>query len=255
MGGSNVSLNCSIGVIGGSSATGPVSLVTGGPMPVTAKSLLIEVPAAISEGSTGKLSGIATLDDDTVNVLSGGDIGWGTVAYPLASVTPEGLLTTASVYDNTGGVVTAFYLGVSTSAYVTVLDTSPDNYGIYGGDQVPDGWQVLYFGTNNPNGVASATNSTGQNNLYAYTADLDPTNPASVFEIVTVSNQPTDRLVFFRTASTGRLYRLLYATDLASGVWTNLPGALPAPGLAGQMSLADTNAAAIRFYRVQVQVP
>jgi hypothetical protein len=62
-------------------------------------------------------------------------------------------------------------------------------------------------------------------------------------------------VICFKTASAGRVYRLLYATNLVSGVWTNLPGATWASGQAGQMSLSDTNAATARFYRVQVQVP
>ena len=54
----------------------------------------------------------------------------------------------------------------------------------------------------------------------------------------------------FRSSSTGRLYRLMYATNLLSGVWTNLPGVTPAPGLPGEMTLSDTNTAPVRFYRV-----
>lgn len=73
-----------------------------------------------------------------------------------------------------------------------------------------------------------ATNATGQDNLYAYTADLNPTNPASCFEIVGVSNQPPNRVICFRPrSSTGRLYRLMYVTNRASGAWTALPGATP----------------------------
>jgi len=255
-GGADCSLDSSIGVIGGSATTGPVGFVTGGLQPVKATNLVVTVaPPVISEGSTGQLGGIASLDDDTVNVLSGDDIGWGTVTYPFESMGPDGVLTAANVYENTSGVVTAFYLGASTSVRVTVLDTNPDNYGIYANDQVPDGWQVRYFGTNSPLGVAGATNCTGQINLYTYTADLDPTDPASVFMVSAISNRPTDRVVCFRPTSTGRLYRLLYATNLVSGVWTDLTVAAPAPGLAGQMSLVDTNPAPFGFYRVHVQVP
>lgn len=78
---------------------------------------------------------------------------------------------------------------------------------------------------------------------------------SSVFQIVAISNQPPDQVVLFRATSAGRVYRLLYATDLSGGAWTNLPGTTWASGLAGQMSLCDTNTAAARLYRVQVQVP
>lgn len=255
-GSADCSMNSSIGVVGGLATTGPVSFVTGGLLPVTATNLLVTVsPPVISEGSIGQLSGIARLDDGTVSVLDGGDIGWGPVTYPLGWVNAAGVLTATNVYVTAGGVVTAAYLGAYTNLCVTVLDTNPDNYGIYAADQVPDGWQVQYFGKNNPLGMGGATNCTGQINLYTYTADLDPTNPASVFVVNAISNRPTDRVVCFRTTSTGRVYQLLYATNLVSGVWTNLMGVLPTLGLAGQMSLVDSDAVPIRFYRVQVQVP
>ena len=255
-GGADCSLDSSIGVIGGSATTGPVSVVTGAPLPVTAKTLVVAVaPPAIPEGSSAQLSGVAMLDDNTVNVLNGGDIGWGAVTYPFASVNADGVLTATNVYANTNGVVTAVYLGACTSVCVVVMDTNPDNYGLYAQDEVPDKWQVRYFGTNNPLGVASAMNLTGHNNLYSYTADLDPSNPESVFAVASISNQPLSRLIFFRTTSTGRVYRLSYATNLVSAVWTNLPDTTWTPGAAGQMSLCDTNATEVRFYRVQVQVP
>ena len=47
--------------------------------------------------------------------------------------------------------------------------------------------------------------------------DLDPTNPASVFEVIAVSNEAPNRLIGFRPTSTGRVYRLLYATNLRHG--------------------------------------
>ena len=36
---------------------------------------------------------------------------------------------------------------------------------------------------------------------------------------------------------------------------TELPGTTPTPGVAGRMTLCDTNATAMRFYRVQVVMP
>jgi len=255
-GSADCSMDSSIGVVGGLATTGLVSFATGGLLPVTATNLLVTVsPPVISEGSTSQLSGIARLDDGTVSVLDGGDIDWGSVTYPLGWVNAAGVLTATNVYVIAGGMVTAAYLGAYTNLCVTVLDTDPDNYGIYAADQVPDGGQVQYFGTNNPLGIGGATNCTGQINLYTYTADLDPTNPASVLVVNAISNRSTDRVVCFRTTSTGRVYQLLYATNLISGVWTNLPGQTPVSGLAGQMSLADTNEAPVRFYRIQVQVP
>ena len=216
---------------------------------------VIATPATVNEGSVLQFSGLVGLDDATVSALEGSNILWAAPCFPIASITPAGTATAAIVWSNTCGSVTGAYRGVTGSGWVLVLDSNPDNFGLYAGDQVPDGWQVRYFGPNNPLGAACATNCTGQNNLYTYTADLDPTNPASSLQITALSNQPPHHTVCFGTTSTGRVYQLLYATNLANGVWTNLPGQTPVSGLAGQMLLADTNAAPVRFYRVQVRTP
>lgn len=251
-------VRASLGCIGGISAIGTVCNSGGGPFaqPGNAKALRLTVPASVNENAAGQLGGTATMDDDTATTLAGSDINWSSPSWPILSITTSGVVSASAVFTNTASTVSGYYLGYNDSAGLLVLDTNQDNYGIYSGDSLPDWWQVAFFGTNNPLGVAGATNCTGQNNLYTYTADLNPTNPASVFVVVSVSNQPpSQRVVCFRTASTGRVYRLLYATNLTSGVWTNLPGASWMPGLPGQMSLNDTNAATVRFYRVHVQVP
>ena len=57
------------------------------------------------------------------------------------------------------------------------------------------------------------------------------------------------------TLKPGFVGQLTEVTNLASGVWTNLPGCVAIQGQAGQMSLTDTNSMAVRFYRVEVRVP
>ena len=140
-----------------------------------------------------------------------------------------------------------YLLGVAAAATVTIAPALT----------AFQAWQIQYFGsTDNPQAAAGADPlGKGMGNFDQFVAGLDPTNAASAFKIVAVSNQPPNVAVCFRTTSTGRVYRLLCATNLAGGAWTNLPGAAWAPGEAGQMSLSDTNAAAIRFYRIQVELP
>ena len=249
----------SIGGIGGiSSAASPAETLKAGYLGQLTEVSSVAVtgtPAQVTEYSTSQLSATAFMDDATVTPLAGSEIAWNSPAWPIQSISISGVATTLAVYANTPATVNGQFLGVSGSGSLLVLDSIPDNYGSYAGDGIPDSWQAQYFGVNNPQGVASATNSTGHNNLYTYTADLNPNDPASIFAVVAISNQPPNRVVCFKTASAGRVYRLLYATNLISGVWTNLPGATWTPGLDGQMSLNDTNAAAARFYRVQVQTP
>ena len=255
----NYAMDGSIGGIGGISSNAvPRETVKQGYIGQLAEVASLTVtasPSVTNEDATSQLGGLAGLDDATLLVLDGSNIIWSLSGFPIGSINPAGIATSLCVYSNTPGTVTGSYLGVTGSCVLLVLDSNPDNYGIYAGDGIPDWWQVRYFGTNNPQGLACATNCTGQNNLYTYTADLDPTNPASTFAIVAISNQPPDRLVCFGTTSTGRVYRLLCATNIVSGVWTNVPGANWTSGLAGQMSLCDTNTTAVQFYRVNVQAP
>jgi hypothetical protein len=152
------------------------------------------------------------------------------------------------------GVVTGAYLGVSGWVPILIVDSDPDNDGIYARDQIPDGWQVKYFGPNNPNGAASATNATGENNSYAYIADLCPTNPDSCFAIVSISNRPPTNTVCFLSSS-NRIYWLEWTTNLVAGVWTNSPGVPPVAGNGGVFGMNDTNPVSPRFFKVHVRVP
>lgn len=250
----NYTMDGSIGGIGGISSSTSDTAKNGYIAQLTEVTNLfvIVVPASVNEGSGLQLSGLAGLDDATVLALAGSNIVWAVPVFPIASITPTGSATAAIVWSNTYGVVTGAYLGANGSGLVLVLDSNPDNFGIYAGDGIPDWWQVQYFGTNNPLGMASATNSTGKNNLYTYIADLNPTISTSVFEVVAVSNTTPSKLVYF-TSSSNRVYALLWTTNLVSGTWTNLPGATPVAGNGSIFSLSDTNTVALRYYRVQVQ--
>jgi hypothetical protein len=246
----------SVGGTDGASEGGGVVLKPGfiGQLTEATNLAVTATPASVNEGGTSQLSGLAGLDDDTVVALEGSDIAWSAPVYPVSAVSPAGAVTVTNVYADASGVITGRYLGAAGSAVILVLDSIPDNFGRYAGDQIPDGWQVRYFGTDNPNGCASATNATGQNNRYAYIADLCPTNPASCFEIVAVSNRAPGKALGFLSSS-NRVYTLLWTTPLTGGSWTNLPGATPAAGNGRLFWLSDTNAASPRYYRVAVQVP
>jgi len=124
------------------------------------------------------------------------------------------------------------------------------------GDGMPDTWEALYgLNPTNPADATAYGDSDPLNNLDEYIADTDPTNPASCFSIVAMSNQPPSQWVFFPSSS-NRVYALQWRTNLVSGVWTNLPGVTNVCGDGHLFHLVDTNpAAAGIFYRVGVQVP
>ncbi len=211
-------------------------------------------PKIVNEGASAQAGGVAALDDGTFSVLAGSNLVWVTPAFPIATLSPDGKATATAVWSNTTGFVTGRYFGVTGVGEVLVVDSDPDNYGIYGADGIPDGWQVRWFGTNNPLGVATATNSVGQANRYAYIADLDPTNPASVFRIVGLSNGVSESLVFF-TSSANRRYMLESTTNLQGGGWEKLSGAMPEMGNGGVFVLRNSRLETPCFYRVQVVAP
>lgn len=247
----------SLGGIGGISSEGAATAKQGyvGQLTEVTQLFVLATPAAVNEGGVLQLSGVAGLDDATVSALAASNLLWAAPAFPLASISPAGAVAATTVWSNTCGTVSGTYLGFSGSAQVTVLDSNPDNFGLYAGDQIPDAWQARYFGVSQPQGTAGATNCTGHNNLYSYIADLNPTDPNSVLKIVSLSESPPKRVIGFSPASPARLYRLLYTTNLASGTWANLPGQPPVSGVSGAMSLYDPDPGAARFYRVQVLLP
>jgi hypothetical protein len=255
--GGNVTIDGSLGGISGISTGTAATAKHGyiGQLTDVTNLTVTATPGSVNEGSSVQLAGLARLDDATALAVVASNIVWRPVVYPVSSLTTDGLATASIVYSNTTGVVTGAYLGIGGTGTFLVLDSNSDNWGLYAGDQIPDSWQVAYFGTNSPAGAAGSTNATGESNLYTFIADLNPTNPTSELIIVAVSNQVAGSTVRFTPSSTGRMYRLLYSTNLLAAGWTNLPGAVAIPGAGGTMSLSDTNTAVQRFYKIGVQLP
>jgi hypothetical protein len=118
-------------------------------------------------------------------------------------------------------------------------------------------WQMQYFGsTNNPLAAPDADASgTGQNNLFKYTAGLNPTNPASVFvlQIGAISNGPC---LTFGPIASNRIYNLQTRPDLLTGNWSVLTGTATPVTNGNQIKVTDTNAASSpKYYRVGITLP
>ena len=118
-------------------------------------------------------------------------------------------------------------------------------------------WQMQYFGsTNNPLAATNADASgTGQNNLFKYTAGLNPTNPASIFvlQMGRMSNGP---MLSFGPIASNRTYNVQYRTDLWTSPWTALTGTLNSMTNGSQMTVTDTNPMPpVKFYRIGITTP
>ena len=130
-------------------------------------------------------------------------------------------------------------------------------------DGVPDWWTSRYFGhsagsSDDLSRASDDASGTGQNNLFKYVADLDPTNPASVFRlrIEGATDQPTQKRLIFSPRWETRTYVPLFCTDLLSGVWwTNLPSSSTSDNGA-ERTVTDLDASGNgKFYRIQISVP
>ena len=123
-----------------------------------------------------------------------------------------------------------------------VCDPDDDN------DGLPDDWEFLYFGDN----LSAVTNvdsdTDGFTNWEEYLAGTHPQNSNLYFRVESMSNLQS-RAVYVES-ETGRIYRLLYADELANPViWAT--GQVRA-GTGSLLSLTNSTTRTSRFYRVSV---
>lgn len=143
--------------------------------------------------------------------------------------------------------------GVLNTAVGQIIVDGCGGTGDVDADGIPDDWESLYYGS--PTGaVASALASNGVNTLLeAYIADLNPTNPASVFEITVISNALPNITVRFPSSS-NRVYTTQFTTNIVSpAAWTDLE--TDQPGTGGLKSVNDPSGSPYRDYRARVRVP
>jgi hypothetical protein len=148
--------------------------------------------------------------------------------------------------DGNGVGLAQFDIG----AYEYLLATADSN-----GDGIPDGWTWNYrlnptdsnLAAGNPDGDAHTT-------FQEWVADTDPTNALSSFRIEVIAPGPPITMQFL--SSSNRQYTLAYTTNLVSApVWMNVANQVGIAGSGGLDSLADTNWAMEKFYRVVVKLP
>ena len=220
---------------------------------------LIATPATINENSTRQLGAAQVLDDATTLALPATSIAWSVQSGPLTGISSSGLATADIVGQTTAATVQGSYQGLSATLSLSVLDTIPDNFGSYAGDGLPDSWQHQYFGADNPLAAPTAdATGTGQNNLFKYTAGLDPTDPTSRFITAVGPASPTDTSAHTITISPrlpDRTYTIQYSTDLGVTGWQSLTGTtIQDNGQTRTITDPDTTSTR-KFYRVQVSYP
>lgn len=214
-------------------------------------------PATVNEGTTRQLAATATFDDATTAALLGNDLSWSVVNGPLTGISSSGLATAGNVYEDTAATVQGSHRGVAGTLGLTVLNVGPDDFGSYAADGIADDWQVQFFGLNNPLAAPAAdADGTGQNNLFKFTAGLNPTD-RSVFltSVAPVTGVPTKKDVIFTPLVGGRTYSVEFSDTLVPTSWQPLTGfSLSDNGTT--RTITDNNAPPDRrFYRVVITKP
>lgn len=254
------SFDSSTGSPGGSSLATPALLLgksgySGQLYDVTGLALSAN-PATIPESGTRQLVAYAALDDATFLTLDASNVAWGVVSGPLAGIDAAGLVTAATVPQDTGAVAQGAWRGFTATLGFTVLNSSSYNYA---DDNIDDAWQTTYFGNANPLAApAEDPDGDGQTNSFEFIAGLNPTARASLFltQIIPVAGQASQRKIVFQPVIVGRTYTVVTSSSLTSTSWIPLPGSPPAVDNGDQRTVTDSGATEARkFYCVKITKP
>lgn len=199
---------------------------------------------------------------------------WTTASHAIqtaidAAVTVNGdtILVTNGVYSTGGKVVVQTTNRVAVTKAITVRSVNGPSVTIIRGAfapgttngvtsyGVPWGWLLQYGWATDGSDDLDDPDGDGFLVWMRYVAGTDPTNSASRFKVVAVSNAPQSQ-VFFLPDLVGRVYTLEYADDLSTGIWTPVSGQYRVPGTGpGQYLIDPDGGARARFYRVHVALP
>jgi hypothetical protein len=123
------------------------------------------------------------------------------------------------------------------------------------GDGLPDAWEEAYFG--NPTGATASVDSDGDGwaNRDEFAADTQPTNQASFFPALTNANGGRVMTLILNPTSTGRLYDVLWSTNLEGGTASWQTFDLVRTGTGNAVTFSVTNDQPLIFLRTRVRLP
>jgi hypothetical protein len=212
---------------------------------------LAATPQTVPEEGTRQLYAATLNDDDTRTALTGVAVAWSVVDGPIAGISAAGLATAGAVYQDTQATVRGQWDGADETLALTVHDTQPDNYGSYAADGLGDGWQIGYYGFDNPNAAPGYDPFGTGDNLFKYVAGLDPTDPESRLHLRIARSTDTTALEV-EPIIAGRSYSILQTAAPGAGQWKVLtPSGVHDNGPV-RTFLSETNAPSM-FYRVRIQ--
>lgn len=211
----------------------------------------------VNETEKLPLSAWHLLDDSTLLALDSSLLSWEVLAGPVTEISAGGIATTDIVYQDTLASVQGDYAAFTAPLDFSVLDSIADNFGSYAGDGVGDGWQVQYFGQDNPLAAPGLdADGDGQTNAFEYIAGVDPTDAQSHFTLSfhAVPGLPGQWSLVFGPRLEDRIYQVICSSDLVTG-WQPLTASTTVDdGL--ERTVTDTSAMDGRkFYHVEITKP
>jgi hypothetical protein len=249
------------GVVGVSTVAAPAEITKHGYIGQLFEmtSLVVDAsPASVEESATRQLAARELLNDGTYLGVSPSAVAWSVVNGPLAGISPAGLVTAGTVFQDTSATVQGAYDGFGGTLILTVINSLPDNNGSYAGDGLDDAWQVQYFGPDNPEAAPlKDPDGDDQSNQFEFATGINPTDPVSRFRISTapVAGQPGQMNVVFSPRWPDRTYTVLTSSTMESDGWSLLTGAIVSDN-GNERTVTDPNASqSMKFYRVQVVKP
>jgi len=210
---------------------------------------------SLAEGASLQLGAILSLDDGTATILPPGLVTWSIINGPVSTISSGGLATAAIVYQDGSASVKGDHDGFSDSLGLEILNTNIDNFGGYAADGIDDAWQVRYFGLENPlAGPLVDPDGDGQDNLFEYTADVDPTDLWSRFRlfIEAVPGEAEKKKLTFSPIRPGRSYVVEYSDQLVT--WSDLTDFTSLDFFPARHVIDNAATPKRRFYRVRITV-
>jgi hypothetical protein len=188
--------------------------------------------AWLNSGIAG-LTGTATIGTLTVTIPAGAPASAAyAVTFDHASASPNGL---------------ASFPNSKLTGLLTLASRTNSCYH----DGIPDSWRMRWFGTTN--NLLSSSNACpsgdGINNWKKFVAGIDPNTPNNFPSVVSKTAPSGYNSAVTWPSVLNKQYVIERSSSLFNGTWSTIS---TNTGTGGSMEFDDTNASAVRFYRVRI---
>ncbi len=217
-------------------------------------------PPALEERDSRWLETWQVLDDSTLTKIHGSLVSWSVDSGPLSGINEYGIVTAASVYQNSPAVVRGAVFGLEDTLELTVLNVTADDYEEYAGDGIDDDWQVAYFGPP-PNANAGPqvdVDQDGQDNRFEFLSGFSPVDPTARFilSIVSVDNDISLAQLKLNRVIPDRTYTLFASPDLSPASFDPIFTLPPVGSPEDDVIVQDWEALMPkRFYSISISKP